>query len=62
MAPDITNKPKHSEKTGSVVYYYGTACRVVSFFAEAGRNYARIEFADKTQLTVLTSLLDPEAG
>lgn len=57
--PDITNQPKH---TVSTVTYYGTPCRVVSFFTEAGRNYARIEFADKTQLTVLTSLLDPEAG
>jgi len=46
--PDIT----HQSKYANAATYCGTVVRIVSYFVEDGCEWVRIEFADKTQLTV----------
>lgn len=45
--PDTTDQTK-----SNTAVYCGRECRVVCFFTDAGREYVRIEFSDKSQLTV----------
>lgn len=48
--PDILHQDKHVQSATAT--YCGTPIRIVSYFVDDGRQWVRIEFADKTQLTV----------
>lgn len=48
--PDILHQDKHVQTPTAT--YHGTPVRIISFSVKQGRKLARIEFADKSQLTV----------